>query len=54
MCKNAIYLFVALLPKSAQGTLLGYEQSGKKMNLKDTSIGFAAINFHTPPSTDSP
>ncbi len=52
--KNAIYLFVALLPKSAQGTLLGYEQSGKKMNLKDTSIGFAAINFHTPPSTDSP
>lgn len=52
--KNAIYLFVSLLPKNAQGTLLGYEQSGKKMNLKDTSIGFAAINFHIPSSTDKP
>ncbi|HOV33493.1 MAG TPA: AmmeMemoRadiSam system protein B [Candidatus Hydrogenedens sp.] len=52
--KNAIYLFVALLPKNAQGTLLGYEQSGKKMNLKDTSIGFAAINFYIPSSTSQP
>lgn len=46
--KNAMYLFVALLPKDAQGTFLGYEQSGRKLNIKDTSIGFTAINFYRP------
>lgn len=44
--KYAIYLFVALLPKDAEGVVLGYEQSGNKMNLKDTSLGFASINFY--------
>lgn len=48
--KNAMYLFVALLPRDAQGTFLGYEQSGKKLNIKDTSIGFTAINFYRPAS----
>ncbi len=46
--KNAMYLFVALLSKDAQGTFLGYEQSGRKLNIKDTSIGFTAINFYRP------
>ncbi|MCX8065070.1 MAG: AmmeMemoRadiSam system protein B [Candidatus Hydrogenedentes bacterium] len=44
--KNAIYLFVALLPKNAEGIVLGYEQSGSKMNLKGTSLGFASVNFY--------
>jgi len=44
--RNAIYLFVALVPKNAVGVPIGYEQSGRKMNLKDTSLGFASINFY--------
>ncbi len=44
--KNAIYLFVAVLPKNVVGVVLGYEQSGRKMNIKDTSLGFASINFY--------
>jgi len=46
--KYAMYLFLTLLPKNAKGVLLGYEQSGRKMNLKDTSIGFSAINYYVP------
>ncbi|MGC8738549.1 MAG: AmmeMemoRadiSam system protein B [Candidatus Hydrogenedens sp.] len=52
--KNAMYLFVALLPKDAQGTFLGYEQSGKKLNVKDTSIGFTAINYYRSISSEVP
>ncbi len=44
--RNAMYLFIALLPKDVQGTFLGYEQSGKKLNIKDTSIGFTSINYY--------
>jgi len=52
--KNAMYLFVALLPKDVQGTFLGYEQSGKKLNIKDTSIGFTAINYYRPILSQTP
>ncbi len=51
--KNAMYLFLALLPKDVQGTSFGYEQSGRKMNVKDISIGFTAINYYKSSSSES-
>jgi hypothetical protein len=55
--RQAIQVFLQLLPPQARGSVLAYAQSGRLMNTEDRSIGFAAINFYDPsklPLTSQP
>ena len=46
--KEAILLFLKLLPKNAKGTLLAYAPSAKTTGNTDKSISYAALSFNDP------
>lgn len=46
--RQAIDLFLRVLPEGTEGCFLSYEQSGRLMKVETNSLGFAAINFYNP------